>query len=248
MTPLDVGVLGLLAVATSCLTAVLGLGGGIILLAFLLAFLPPQVAIPLHGAVQLVSNGSRTWIQRRHVHGGVLRNFCVLLIPAGALGLAVGQALPEDMVRAAIGVFVLAATFAPQALLLGRHPETMHPTRRFLWLGGAIGFLNTTIGATGPLQGPFLQGIGLDRRGVIGTFAACQAAGHLVKIALFGAAGFAFAEYALPCLVLSVGVVLGTEIGSRLLERVSEPLFRTLYRIALTGSAVHLLASAAHVV
>jgi uncharacterized membrane protein YfcA len=146
----------------------------------------------------------------------------------------VATRVPAEAVRAAIGVFVLVALWAPRALLLGAHPDRLPERRRFLLLGGLAGFLNTTVGASGPMQGPFFHGIGLGRRGVVGTFAACQVLGHSVKIALFTAAGFSIAEHAPLLLVLGACVLAGTLLGSRLLERVSEPVFVGLYRGTLT--------------
>lgn len=242
MTVADLALLGAAALGTSALTAVAGLGGGVILLSIMLAWFPPLVAIPLHGAVQLVSNGSRTLIQRRHVRWGILARMAPGLLPAGALGLVVAQSLPEAGLRAAIGAFVLVSLWAPGVLFLGLRPEQAHPTRRFLWLGAAIGFLNTTIGATGPMQGPFFRGIGLSRHGIVGTFAATQSLGHAVKLALFGAAGFALAEHALPLAVLAGGVIVGTWAGSRLLDRVDERGFERIYRVVLTALALQLVA------
>ncbi|MCP3987422.1 MAG: sulfite exporter TauE/SafE family protein [bacterium] len=229
------------AFATAVLSAVVGMAGGITLLGVMLLFLPPLVAIPLHGTIQLVSNGSRTWIQRSHVDRGILLRFGLLLLPMGVLGIAVAQELPEALVRAGIGVFVLTATWAPGILLLGTHPEAIDRGRRFLGLGAAAGFLNMTIGATGPLLAPFFLNLGLDRRQLVGTKAGCQMLGHLAKILLFGLSGFAFEEH-LPLMVgATIGVVAGTWLGSRLLEKVSERLFRVLYRSVLTLIALRLI-------
>ena len=63
MDPLQLSILCLAALATSMLSAVVGMAGGITLLSVMLLFMEPLVAIPLHGVVQLVSNGSRTVIQ-----------------------------------------------------------------------------------------------------------------------------------------------------------------------------------------
>ena len=93
------------ALATSILSAIVGMAGGITLLAVMLLFLEPLVAIPLHGVVQLVSNGSRTWFQRHHVSWGILGRYSLLLLPMGFLGLVVARELPPDGLRAAIGVF-----------------------------------------------------------------------------------------------------------------------------------------------
>jgi uncharacterized membrane protein YfcA len=242
---LDLAILAAAAFATSILSAVVGMAGGVTLLAVLLLFLEPLVAIPLHGAIQMVSNGSRTVIQRRHLDLRILLHYSALLIPMGWVGLHLANALPAAAMRVMIGIFVLIATWFPGWLMLGTHPEETNPRRRFLVLGGVAGVLNMTIGAIGPLIAPFFLNLGLDRRALVGTKAACQTLGHLVKVALFGVAGFAFASHL--ALLVSAGacVVAGTWLGSQILERVSERFFRRLYMIVLTAIALRLLAGEA---
>jgi uncharacterized membrane protein YfcA len=239
---LDLAILAAAAFATSILSAVVGMAGGITLLAVMLLFLEPLVAIPLHGVIQLVSNTSRTAIQRRHVDVGILLRYSALLIPMGWVGIHLANALPAAAMRIMIGIFVLVATWFPGWLMLGTHPEATNPNRRFLVLGGVVGVLNMTIGATGPLIAPFFLNLGLDRRALIGTKAACQSLGHLVKIALFGAVGFAFAPHLELLVSAGACVVAGTWLGSRILERVSERFFRLLYMGVLTAIALRLLA------
>ena len=141
----------------------------------------------------------------------------------------------------AVGAFVLIATWKPGWLLIGTHPERADTHRRFFVLGAVVGVLNMTIGAAGPLIAPFFLRIGLPRQALVGTKAACQAAGHLVKIAVFGIAGFVFADYAVPLALLSLSVIAGTWIGSQLLDRVSERWFKRLYRGVLTLIALRLV-------
>ena len=71
------------------------MAGGITLLSVMLLFFEPLVAIPLHGVVQLVSNATRSFIQREprgpgHPRGGTR----LLLLPMGFVGLAVARSLP----------------------------------------------------------------------------------------------------------------------------------------------------------
>ena len=242
---LDPGAIAWLAAAafaTSVLSAVVGMAGGIILLSVMLLFLEPLVAIPLHGVVQLVSNGSRTWIQRRHVQWSITWRYAMLLLPAGYLGILIALELPAETTRLAIGLFVLAATWRPGWLMLGTHPEQTSPRKRFYALGGAVGFLSVVIGATGPLIAPFFLNLGFSRQTIVGTKAACQALGHIAKIALFGVvAAFAYTDWALPLLLLAAMVIAGTWLGSRLLERVNERGFTILFKTALTLVALRLV-------
>ena len=230
-----------MALLTATLSAIIGMAGGITLLSVMLLFFEPLVAIPLHGVIQLVSNSSRSIVQRKHIEWGIFWRFSALLLPMGVLGLALAQSLPPTVARALIGAFVLLATWRPTWLMIGTHPERSDIHRRFLMLGAVVGVLNLTVGAAGPLIAPFFLRIGLTRQALIGTKAACQTAGHLAKIAIFGAAGFAFANYAVELALLSLCVIAGTWIGSRLLESVSETWFTRLYKAVLTLIAIRLV-------
>ena len=241
MELLDLAILCSVGLLTSMLSAVIGMAGGITLLSVMLLFFEPLVAIPIHGVVQLVSNSSRTYVQRKHVDWTILWRYSVMLVPMGFVGIEIAQALPPNVTRALIGVFVLIATWRRGWLLIGTHPERADVHRRFFILGGVVGLINMTIGAAGPLIAPFFLKIGLSRQAMIGTKAACQAVGHLVKIAIFGIAGFVFAEYAIPLALLSVSVIAGTWIGSQILESVNERWFTRLYKGVLTLVALRLV-------
>lgn len=73
------------------------MAGGMTLLAVMLIFLPPLQAIPLHGAIQLASNFSRTVIQREHARYDLLWRYGLPLLPMGALGLLVASRLHETI-------------------------------------------------------------------------------------------------------------------------------------------------------
>ena len=241
---MEISVLAILLVvsfATAILSAIIGMAGGIVLLSVMLLFMDPLEAIPLHGVIQLVSNASRTWIQRPHVDRGIVWRYALPLLPMGFAGLLLAQSLSPPVARALIGVFVLAATWAPGLLLVGAHPERADRNRRFFALGTAVGLLNVTVGATGPLIAPFFLNLGLTRHQVIGTKAACQTLGHLAKLVVFGAAGFAFLAFAVPLVLLSAVGIAGTWVGSQILGRVSELWFTRLYKAVLTLIALRLV-------
>src|SRR5688572_17056920 len=82
--------------ATSVLSGVLGMAGGMVLLAVLLS-----------------SNASRAWFLREHVRARVLWRFVLPLLPAAALGVFLLGRLPPAVGRVLIGVFVLGATLRP---------------------------------------------------------------------------------------------------------------------------------------
>jgi uncharacterized membrane protein YfcA len=241
---MDPAVLALLcgaSIATGALSAVVGMAGGITLLALMLLFMDPFVAIPVHGVVQLVSNLSRTVAQRRHVRWGLLACFGAPLLPMAFAGLALTRLLPRPLAEIGIGAFVLVATWRPGWLRFGAAGGAGAPGRRMLAAGSVVGFFSTSVGAAGPIAAPFFLRLGLDRRGLIGTQAASATLQHLAKILVFGVVGFAFRDFALPLAALSATAIAGTWLGTRLLERVSEADFRALYMGVLTVVALRLV-------
>ena len=235
--------------ATSLLTAgvsaVLGMAGGIMLLAVMLLFLEPAVAIPVHAIVQLTSNSSRAVVHAREIRGDLLWPFVLPLLPAGLLTLPLAQHLPGDTLRLAIGCFVIVATWRRRWLLLGFDLERVPLRPRFALVGVGSGALGPLVGATGPFIAPFFLGIGLTRFQLIGTKAACQASGHVAKIILFGFAGFGFVEFGPLLLGMAVATIAGTFLGTRLLHRLDDARFTQLYKLALTAVAGRLIWSGA---
>jgi len=230
------------AFLTSALTAIVGFGGGIVLLALLLLFVDPLVAIPLHAAIQIVSNGTRTAIRRRDVDWPIVARSSLLLLPAGALTLPLVVRAPEDALQAAIAVTVLVATWLPERLA---RPLPAPTGRQWIGVGAAIGALNTVVGATGPLVAPLYRAATRTRQAFVGTFAAAQLTGHAAKLALFGANGLAPTEHLAAAVVGIVAVVAGTQVGSRVLDRMSPERDRRVYLVAITAVALYLLADAA---
>ncbi len=60
---------------TSMMTATLGIGGGVLLLAVMAGTMPVSALIPVHGLVQLGSNGNRALMMARHIDWSMLKYF-----------------------------------------------------------------------------------------------------------------------------------------------------------------------------
>jgi len=66
LTPLIALGLITLSTFTSAITAAFGLGGGSLLIAVMSLFMPAAIVVPVHGAVQLGSNGGRAFLRRKY--------------------------------------------------------------------------------------------------------------------------------------------------------------------------------------
>ncbi len=230
--------LGAVAIFTSVVSGVMGMAGGMLLLSVMLLRLEPSVAIPVHGVVQMVSNGSRAFFLRRQVKWRAVWRFGWPLFPAGALGIWLLAYVPANGSRIAIGAFVLASTWLKSFFSIGKGPAA----ERVLPIGGAlVGFFSTLVGATGPLLGPFVLALDLGSQSTIATMAGCQIFQHASKVLLFGLRGFDIGGYLVPCGLLCLCAVGGSAIGTRLLDHVPERSFKISVRVVLTALALHQL-------
>lgn len=237
----SLGVLVLFGVSFlgSFVTAALGLGGGILVLATMAVFLPPVALIPLHGVVQLGSNVGRTALMRRHVLYKVLPHFAVGTVAGSAIGANMFVALPVGVLQLALAVFVLYATWAQ------RFKVSKPGAWKFGGLGLVSGFVTMFVGGSGPLIAPFASAVGEDKKIVVATHAALMSMQHIVKLAAFGFIGFAFAPY-IPFLAgaLALGFA-GTWGGRLVLNRLPERAFHIGLQIILTLLAARLIYAAA---
>lgn len=223
-----------LSFVTSLITATFSLGGGTLMIAVLALVFPPAVVVPVHGAVQLGSNGGRAIVQRAHIQW----NFVKWIAAGAVIGTIVGgqfaTLLPEGLFTIIIAVFVLVTTWLPQPKVVGRSAVVQ-------FLGGAIiSGLSMLVGATGPLVSVFLKGIP-DRQQLVATHAMLMTFQNVFKVVVFVFLGFAFAEYLPIILAMVVAGFGGTAIGSKLLVRVPESAFRWGFKIILTLVALDLL-------
>ena len=234
--PMAFALIGL-SFVTSLITATFSLGGGTLMVAVLALVFPPAVVVPLHGAIQLGSNGGRALVQRAHIQWRLV----LWLSLGGVIGIVVGgqfaSRLPADALQVAIAVFVLLTTWLPQ-------PKFAGGSRLAQVAGGAvIAALSMVVGAIGPLVAVYLRGL-TDRRHLVATHAMLMLLQNSLKVAMFVLLGFAFAAYLPLILAMILSGLVGTAIGSHLLVRVPEAAFRWGFKVVLTLVALDLLREA----
>ncbi len=223
----------------SFVAAALGLGGGGLTIAAMALFLPPAVLIPVHGMVQLGSNGGRAALLRSHILIEILPAFLLGTILGAALGVQLVIALPIALLQGVLAAFILYTTWAPKF-------RASNPGKKTFFGLGAVGaFVTMFVGATGPLVAPFAAAASDQRQQVVATHAALMTIQHGLKIVAFGAVGFAFGPY-LPLLAGLLGCgFAGTYAGRHLLHRLPERAFRIGLKAILTAIALRLLYGAA---
>ncbi len=223
MTPLMIAALGLLMVATSFLSGLFGMAGGMILIGVLLALMPLPAAMVLHAITQMASNGWRAFLWRAHIRWRPV--FVFMMGCAVALAIwSITRYVPDKPVALLLlGVTPFMARLTPPGL---------RPNPESIWQGTVYGSicmgLMLMTGVTGPLLDTFFLGGKFDRRTIIATKATCQVASHFTKLIYFGGiiSQAATLDPALA-LVAVMASMLGTTLSRRLLEAMSDQQFRT---------------------
>ena len=236
---LNLAVAALLVVAsffTSALTAAFGVGGGVAMLALMGLFVPVASLIPVHGAVQVGSNTGRAWHQRAHVRMDVAAPFIAGSVVGAIGGAFVVVELPDALLKLVLGSFIL-------VLIWAKIPGIGRLTRLGLAAASIIlAFGSMLVGATGPLVSVlFAKFFDNDRRALFATHATGMTAQHLLKIVVFGFAGFAFGAWLPLIAAMILSGFLGTVYGTKLLDRLPEEAFRKWFRIGLTILALDLM-------
>lgn len=224
------------AALTSLLTAALGAGGGVILLALLALTVPAAAIIPVHGMVQLGSNVNRAAMLWRCIDWRVMAWFAPGVLLGAWLASQLLMELPLATIQLCIAGFTLLLVWGPAMprQALGRAGTLVAST--------VTSFLTMFVGATGPLVASFIKHQqGLDRFATVATFASAMSLQHAPKALIYGAAGFAFRDW-LGLILLMIGAgALGTWLGLKLLGRFSNARFGLVFNLLLTALALRLL-------
>lgn len=227
--------LALAAFATSVISGMTGMAGGILLLSLMAPFFTPTVLIPLHGIVQLASNATRTVLLKSHID----RHIAVLFVMGSVVGTLFGtpfiQLLPENMFRLLLGCFILIMTWMPKLKNAPQHPWT------FAGVGAGAGFLSLFVGATGPFIAPFFLHSGLDKKGLVASKAFCQAVLHMTKMVAYFVSGFVLTPWLEELAWMIPAVILGNMLGKKILLKLPEEQFRLILKILITLAAFRVI-------
>lgn len=245
MSPLTALALLATVFVTAFISGIFGMAGGLILMGVLTALLPVASAMVVHGAVQMVSNGYRAILWRRYIDWRVFRRYALGAFAAFLLLLLIAWRPEARMVYLFLGLTAmlvwLPRTWIRLDILQRGQAELA---------GFAVQALNTLGGVAGPLLDIFFVTTDMDRRAIVATKAVTQVLAHLVKIGFWsvpviaaaGAAAFPSVWFFALAVPLSM---LGTTLGGKLLERMSDVDFKRAMKWLVTAIGAAMLLKAA---
>jgi uncharacterized membrane protein YfcA len=222
-----------MAFLTATISGVFGMAGGLMLKGALALVLPVSATFVVHGLLQLVANGWRAILHRKHVHWRIVGVYALGAFVAGAV----------------MWFIALEPTKATLYLLMGLVPglvwlpdgwvkvDASRPPQAFI-CGLSVTGMNLTAGVAGPLLDVFFVRTTLTRHAIVATKAATQVFSHLMKIVVYGAPLLSVGGKGVPPLwVFAFAVplsMLGTVAGGLVLDRLSDVNFKRYLRLILT--------------
>jgi len=234
----------LMAFLTAALSGVFGMAGGLLLKGALALVLPVSATFVVHGLLQLVANGWRAILHRRHVHWRIVAVYALgAFTAAGLIGLVVYE--PTKATLYLLMGLVPGLVWLPQGWV---KVDASRPSQAFV-CGLSVTGMNLTAGVAGPLLDVFFVRTALTRHAIVATKAATQVFSHLMKVVVYGAPLLAAGGKGVPPLwVFALAVplsMLGTAAGGLVLNRLSDVDFKRYLRLILTGIGAVYLAQAA---
>ncbi len=209
-------------------------GGALIILAVTSVVLPVSAIVPIHSTLLIGSTSTRAAFFWRDIDWRIARPFLVGSVIAVAIGSRIYVELPETIIATAISIVMLIAIWIPE---IGWRPKLRNP-----WaIVGFIHSLLSTLFAYGALFHAVILHTGLNKRQIVGTMAASLTGMSLLKISGYALNGFDYGPYLQIIVASIVAALLGTWVGKMVIDRISESVFRTVFKALVTITAVRLL-------
>lgn len=230
-------ILGLITFCTSTIAGVVGMGGGLILIAILPMFLPASALIPIHAISQITSNLSRAFFGWDDIQFQVVGKFFL----GSILGITLFGSLLYNIsftyIPIFIGVYILLSLWSPKFNKILKKYESYY----------ILGFLQTGlslfVGATGPLTMTLLFKDFQDRDKVVATGAILMSITHLFKIFTFIALGFAFGQYFYPLAFMIAGAISGSYFGTKIRHLINGQKFILILKVLISVLAFYAIIS-----
>ncbi len=233
---------GIMALCSSIISGISGLGGGILLLAFMTPLFAPNILIPLHGTVMLCSNLSRVSVSYKNINPRIIGLFTVGALIGALAGAPFTVSLPKDTFGIILAVAILFMTWLPKLKREFRFPG------QFLVVGAVASFLSLFIGATGPFTAPFFLKAKLGKDGFVVNRTASNIPVHLFKLGVYMFSGFILSQWWQYLAVAVPMVFIGSWIGKQLLGKIPEDKFTIIMKVVISILVLRMLLKAFHII
>lgn len=227
--------LGIVTFLTSTIAAIVGLGGGMMLIAILPSFLPLNALIPVHGLTQMSSNLSRAFFGYKDIQYEVIPKFLLGSFLGIGLFTLILTLISLEYVPLFIGLYILLSLWSE------KFNEKIKRYESYFLAGFFQTGLSMVIGATGPLTMTLLLKDYKDKDKVVATSAALMSLTHILKVFVFMYFGFVFFDYIGIIIAMVIGAITGSWAGTKLRNIIDGKKFTIILKVLLTALAIKII-------
>jgi hypothetical protein len=221
-----------LAFFAEVVATIAGFGSSTLLLPLAMLFFDFKTALVLVAIMHLFGNMGRVTFFRKEISWKVVAFFGVAGGIASALGALLAAKAPQELLIAALGVFLVA-----YAVFGWASPSfTLKPRVPTMIAGGVLsGFVAGIMGTGGALRSAFLLAFKLPKMAYIGTSAVLAIITDVVRIPVYVSAGLFDPVHLWLLPGLLVVAFAGSYVGKRITKRIPQTVFQ---KFVLTCLAV----------
>lgn len=227
--------LGIISFLTSTIAGIVGIGGGMMLIAILPSFLPLNALIPVHGLTQMSSNLSRAVFGYKDIQFEVVPKFLIGSLIGIGLFATILNLISLNYVPLFIGAYILLSLWS------AKFNEKIKRYENYYIAGFFQTGLSIVVGATGPLTMTLLFKDYANKEKVLATSAALMSITHILKVFVFIYFGFVFFDYIGIIIAMIVGAVVGSWVATRLRDKIDGKKFFLILKVLLTVLAIHII-------
>jgi uncharacterized protein len=228
-------ILGIISFLTSTVAGVVGIGGGMMLIAIMPSFIPLNALIPVHGLTQMSSNFSRAVFGYKDVQFEVIPKFLLGSFIGIGIFAAILNFISLEYVPLFIGTYILLSLWSE------KFNEKIKRYESYFLAGFFQTGLSMVVGATGPLTMTLLLKDYQDKDKVVATGAALMSITHILKVFVFMYFGFVFFDYIGIIVAMIIGAVAGSWAGTQLRDKIEGKKFFMLLKVLLSALAIHVI-------
>lgn len=228
----------LLVLICEIIGTISGFGASVFLVPLAGMFFDFKTALVLTGIVFVFSSSSKLFLFRKHIDPSLILKIGIPSVVFTLLGAFLNNKIDLKIAELAMGIFLIAFAIT----FFVKHDFKLKPNNLNAVSGGiASGFFTGFIGTGGAIRGAALSAFNLPKNIFVSTSAGIDLGGDLSRTIVYTANGYLDKKYLWYIPVMFLLAYAGSWLGKKLLDKVTETIFKKLVLVLIFGIGVFMV-------
>ena len=199
-------------------------GGATILIPCIVFILSAEMVAPIISMAALIANPTRVYAFRKNINWQII----YYLLPGSIIGAILGawsfSKANIQIIQIILGLFLI--SYVIENTLRKSNYRIKMKLSWFFPLGIIVSFLSGLIGATGPIQNPFMLNYGVTKEDLVGTKAINSLFMQVTKLITYGYFGVFLLEAISYGIAIGCGAMIGIFLARNHLRKINTAQFK----------------------